>query len=275
MGRLDSKIAIVTGGARGIGRGICRRFAREGASVVVADVVEDEGRVVAEELSGLGGRGLFLRTDVTQKADVERMVSTAHERFGRVDVLVNDAIALSPHVPLEEKTDEMWEFMLAVGLHATRWAMQASFPIMRDQGGGRIINFYSSDANNGQWFHGDYNVTKAGIRALTISAAAEWGRYNIGCNAIAPAAAGTVYYELVKKNPAIAEMAKTMPLGRAGDPERDIAPVALFLATEDSQWVNGQTIYVEGGLYLSRGAVYPKDDRDFVDRWLASHRRRR
>ncbi|MGH7899196.1 MAG: SDR family NAD(P)-dependent oxidoreductase [Candidatus Binatia bacterium] len=275
MGRLDGKIAIVTGGARGIGRGVCRRFAREGASVVAADVAEDEGRRVADDLQGLGGRGLFLRTDVTRKEDVERMVAATRERFGRVDVLVNDAIALSPHVRLEDKTDEMWDFMLTVGLHATRWAMQAVFPIMREQGGGRIVNFYSSDADNGQWLHADYNATKAGIRALTVAAAAEWGRYKIGVNAIAPAAAGTVYDDLVKKNPAIAEMAKATPLGRVGDPETDIAPVALFLATADSQWVNGQTIYVDGGLHLSRGAVYPEDDRQFVENWLATHRRGR
>jgi 3-oxoacyl-[acyl-carrier protein] reductase len=269
VGRLDGKAAIVTGGARGIGRGICRRFAREGASVLVADVADDEGRQVADELGELGGKGLFVRTDVTQRSDVERMVSTANEHFGRVDVLVNDAISLSPHVPLEDKTDEMFDFMLRVGLHATRWAMQAVFPIMREQGGGRIVNFYSADGDNGQWYHSDYNSTKAGIQALTRSAAAEWGRYRIGCNAIAPTAAGTVYYELVEKNPAILEMIKQAPLGRMGDPEDDIAPVALFLATEDSQFMNGQTLYVDGGMGLSAGAVYPPDDQDFVDAWHA------
>ncbi len=269
MGRLDGKVAIVTGGARGIGRGICRRFANEGAHIFVADIAEDDGRRVAEEA---GDRVTFLRTDVSRRADVERMVATAHEQFGRVDVLVNDAIALSPHVPLEDKSDEMWDFMLRVGLYATLWAMQAVFPIMKDQGGGRIVNFYSSDGDNGQWFHSDYNATKAGIRALTVSAAAEWGRYRIGCNAIAPAAASAAYYELVEKNPGIAEMVKGLPLGRTGDPETDIAPVALFLATEDSQFVNGQTIYVDGGINLSMGGIYPPDDQAFVDDWLAKRR---
>jgi NAD(P)-dependent dehydrogenase (short-subunit alcohol dehydrogenase family) len=271
VGRLDGKVAIVTGGGRGIGRGISRRFAREGASVLVADVAADDGQQVADELEALGGRGLFLRTDVTVKDEVERMVSTAHSQWGRVDVLVNDAIALSPHVHVESKTDEMFDFSFKVGFYATLWAMQAAFPIMREQGGGRIINFYSGDVDSGQWFHVDYCATKAAIRALTVSGAAEWGRYNILCNAISPAAAGTVYYELVAKNPEIAERTKAHPLGRTGDPETDIGPVALFLATEDSQYVNGQLLHVNGGGGLSRGAVYPEDGPDLVESWLARH----
>jgi NAD(P)-dependent dehydrogenase (short-subunit alcohol dehydrogenase family) len=268
VGRLDGKVAVVTGGARGIGRGIARRFAREGAKVVVADIAEDDGKQVAADLEGLGGAGLFLRTDVTQKAEVERMISTAVESWGRVDVVVNDAIGLSPHVHLEDKTDEMFDFSLRVGFYATLWAMKAAFPVMRDQGGGRFVNFYSADGDIGQWFHGDYNSTKAAIRALTVSAAAEWGRYNILCNAIAPAAAGTVYYELIEKVPGLEAMAAQHPLGRIGDPESDIAPVALFLATEDSQYVNGQTIYVDGGMQLSSGGVYPADEPEVVEAWL-------
>ncbi|HMG41449.1 MAG TPA: SDR family oxidoreductase [Acidimicrobiales bacterium] len=268
MGRLDGKVAVVTGGARGIGRGICRRFAREGARVLVADIAEDEGKQVAADLAGLGGQGVFLRTDVGRKDEVERMVSTAQETWGRVDVLVNDAIGLAPHVHLEDKTDEMFRFSFDVGFYATLWAMQAALPLMRDQGGGRVVNFYSGDADNGQWFHADYNATKAAIRALTVSGAAEWGRYNVLCNAISPAAAGTVYYELVAKVPELAEMASRHPLGRPGDPETDIAPVALFLATEDSQYVNGQTITVDGGGRLSAGGVYPADPPDVAQGWL-------
>jgi len=271
MGRLDGKVAVVTGGAQGIGRGIARRFAREGARVLVADVRDDLGQAVADDLADLGGEGLYLHTDVTSREEVERMVVTTHDHFGALNVLVNDAIALAPHIPLEQKTDEMFAFMDRVGVSAARWAMQAAFPIMRQQGGGQIVNFYSSDAENGQWYHSDYNVTKAGIRALSISAAAEWARYGIRCNVIAPAAAGSIYYQLVEKNPALLEMVKQTPFGRAGDPETDIAPVALFLATEDSQFITGQTLYVDGGITLSTGSVYPPDDEQFTRDWLDSH----
>ncbi|MCU1361245.1 MAG: short-chain dehydrogenase/reductase [Ilumatobacteraceae bacterium] len=240
--------------------------------MLVADVAEQDGQQVADELAGLGGKGLFVRTDVTQKDQVERMVATAHETWGSVDVLVNDAIALSPHVHVEAKTDEMFDFSFRVGFYATLWSMQAAFPIMKAQGGGRIINFYSGDVESGQWFHADYCATKAAIRGITVSGAAEWGKYNILCNIISPAAAGTVYYELVAKNPEIAERNKQHPLGRTGDPETDIAPVALFLATEDSQYVNGQLIQVNGGGSLSRGAVYPEDPQELVDAWLARAR---
>jgi 3-oxoacyl-[acyl-carrier protein] reductase len=130
---------------------------------------------------------------------------------------------------------------------------------MRGQGGGRIINFYSNDADIGQWMHSDYNATKGGIRALTVSGAAEWGRHNILCNAIAPAAAGTIYYKLLETVPNFEDMIKQHPLGRAGDPENDIGPVALFLATEDSQYMNGQTLYVDGGMSLGRAGIYPSD----------------
>jgi NAD(P)-dependent dehydrogenase (short-subunit alcohol dehydrogenase family) len=235
--------------------------------VVVADIAEEEGRQVAADLEGLGGAGLFVRTDVSQKAEVERMISTAVQTWGRLDVLVNDAIGLAPHVHLQDKTDEMFDFSFRVGFYATMWAMRSAFPVMRDQGGGRVINFYSSDADFGQWLHGDYNSTKAAIRAITVSGAAEWGQYNILCNAIAPAAAGTIYHELLKNVPGMAEMVAKHPLGHTGDPEDDIGPVALFLASEDSQYVNGQTIYVNGGGRLGRAGVYPPDTAAQVAQW--------
>ncbi|MCU1361912.1 MAG: short-chain dehydrogenase/reductase [Ilumatobacteraceae bacterium] len=265
--RLDGKVAVVTGGARGIGRGICRKFASEGAKVVVADIADVEGEAVARDLEALGGKGLFVHTDVSRKDQVGAMIAAATDTWGRLDVLVNDAIGLSPHVTLEHKSDEMFDFSLRVGFYATLWSMQAAMPIMRTQGGGRIINFYSADADSGQWYHGDYNSTKAAIRALTVSAAAEWGRYNILCNAISPIAAGTVYHELLKDAPGIADVIAALPLGRMGDPETDIGPVALFLASADSQYVNGQTIVVDGGLTLSSGGVYPADSDEIVEAW--------
>jgi NAD(P)-dependent dehydrogenase (short-subunit alcohol dehydrogenase family) len=253
VGRLDGKVALITGSGKGIGRGIARRFAKENAAVVVAELDDAAGKQVAAEIDQAGGRALFAHTDVGDKAQIEAAVGAAVSTFGRLDVLVNNAIALSPNVPLEEKSDADLDSLLHSGLWATWWSMRAALPHFKAQGGGRVINFYSIDAEAAAWLHVDYNATKEAIRGLTRSAAAEWGRYNVLVNAIAPAAQGTVFAQLTEAIPGFAEMsAAANPLGRVGDPEDDIAPVAVFLASDDSRYVTGETIHVDGGQHLPR-----------------------
>lgn len=156
-------------------------------------------------------------------------------------------------MPLEEKSDADLDDVLHTGLWATWWSMRAALPHFREQGGGRVINLYSIDAEAAAWLHVDYNATKEAIRGLTRSAAAEWGRYNVLVNAIAPAAKGTVYYQLAEAVPGFAETSAAQnPLGRVGDPEDDIAPVAVFLASDDSRYVTGEVIHVDGGQHLPR-----------------------
>ncbi|MFZ2176240.1 MAG: SDR family NAD(P)-dependent oxidoreductase [Rhodococcus sp. (in: high G+C Gram-positive bacteria)] len=260
MGSLDGKVAIVTGGGKGIGRGIARRFAREGANVVVAELDVDAGKQVAEDLEGLGGAGLFVQTDVSKKADIQAAVAAAQESFGGLDILVNNAIALTPDVLLEQKTDEMFEKTLNVGLWSVWWGMQAAFPVMKAGGGGRIINFYSVDADNGNWVHGDYNTAKGGVQALTRTAGIQWARFNILTNAIAPIAASDAFKQMVEQNPGLADAIPMMiPAGRMGDPEEDIAPVAAFLASEGSRFITGATIPVDGGLHIPRLNTRPPD----------------
>jgi NAD(P)-dependent dehydrogenase (short-subunit alcohol dehydrogenase family) len=260
VGQLDGRIAIVTGGGKGIGRGIARRFAREGASVIVAELDEDAGGKVAAEIDELGGTGLFVRTDVGHKEDVQRMVDTALERFGQVDVLVNNAITVTPEVPLDHKTDDMLELTLRVGLWGVWWAMQAVFEPMKANGGGRIINFYSVDADSGHWMHGDYNMAKGGVGALTRTAGTQWARFGILVNAISPIAASAYFAKMVEDNPAILQAIPMMiPIGRIGDPEADIAPVAVFLAGDESRFVTGATIPVDGGLHVPRVNTRPPD----------------
>jgi NAD(P)-dependent dehydrogenase (short-subunit alcohol dehydrogenase family) len=161
---------------------------------------------------------------------------------------------------LEQKTDEMLETMLGVGLWSVWWGMQTAFPVMKARGGGRIINFYSIDADNGNWVHGDYNTAKGGVQALTRPAGFQWARHNILVNAIAPIAASAAFEQMVADNPGLAEAVPMMiPIGRMGDPEDDIAPVAAFLASEDGRYITGATIPVDGGLHVPRLNTRPPD----------------
>jgi len=266
MPLLKDKVAVITGAGGGIGRGVARCFAREGAAVLIAEIDEASGMAVERELKELGGRAHFLRTDVTRKGDVVASVEAAAERFGGLDILVNNAFVPTPNVLLEDKTDEMLEQTLASSLWASWWAMRAALPHMRRRGGGRIVNFYSIDVETGAWLHGDYNSAKGGVLGLTRSAAAEWGRFNITVNAIAPTAMGATFHKLAAENPGFAERsAAARPLGRSGDPELDIGPVVVFLASEMARYVTGESIHVDGGLHLpgynSRPANVPVRER--------------
>ncbi len=260
MGMLTDKVALITGAGGGIGRGVAHCFAREGAAVVIAEINEESGAQVARELEELGGRTLFVRTDVLQKASVLAAIDAAVAQFGGLDILVNNAFVPTPNVRMEEKTDEMLEQTLTSTIKAAWWAMQAALPHMRARGGGKIVNFYSIDVEIGAWLHADYNTAKAGILGLTRSAAAEWGRFNITVNAIAPTAMGATFHKLAAENPGFAERSAAMrPLGRSGDPEQDIGPVALFLASDMSRFVTGEAIHADGGLHLPGYNSRPAD----------------
>jgi NAD(P)-dependent dehydrogenase (short-subunit alcohol dehydrogenase family) len=260
MEGFSGKRVLVTGAGDGLGKGIARRFAREGASVLVAEINVEAGERTVQEIKDAGGTAIFVETDVSSKEAVEASVAVIKSQFGGLDVLVNNAATLSPNILLEHKTDDMLEKVLRTGLWSTWWFMQAAMPLMREQGGGRIINFYSIDAESAAWLHADYNLTKAAIKSLTQSAAVEWGRFNIQVNAIAPTGAGTVFAQLSQDMPGFADMAAGMnPSGRVGDPEEDIAPVVLFLASDWARYVTGETIHVDGGLHLPRYASKPQN----------------
>ncbi|MBB3219936.1 SDR family NAD(P)-dependent oxidoreductase [Pseudoduganella umbonata] len=251
MELLKDRVALVTGAGGGIGRGVARRFAREGAAVVIAEIDPDSGARVAREVEELGGKALFIQTDVLQKASVEAAVAAAVDQFGGLDILVNNAFVPTPNVLLEDKTDEMLDQTLTSTVKACWWAMRAALPHMRTRGGGKIVNFYSIDVDIGAWLHADYNTAKAAIIGLTRSAAAEWGRFNITVNAIAPTAMGATFHKLAAEHPGFAERSAAMrPLGRCGDPEDDIGPVAVFLASDMSRYVTGESFHVDGGLHL-------------------------
>lgn len=251
MGLLSDKVALITGAGGGIGRGVARCFAREGAAVLIAEIDEASGAEVERELQALGARARFLRTDVLDKASVEAAVQAAVDSFGGLDALVNNAFVPSENVLLEHKTDEQLARTLTSTVWASWWAMRAALPHFKARGGGRIVNFTSIDVDVGAWQHGDYNTGKAGVVGLTRSAAAEWGRFNITCNAIAPTAMGATFHKMSAENPGFYERsAAARPLGRPGDPELDIGPAVVFLASDMSRYVTGVTLHVDGGLHL-------------------------
>lgn len=251
MGLLTDKVAVITGAGGGIGRGVARCFAREGAAVLIAEIDEASGLQVERELQALGGRARYLRTDVLDQASVEAAVQAAVDAFGGLDILVNNAFVPSENVLLEDKTDAQLARTLTSTIWASWWAMRAALPHLKARGGGRIVNFTSIDVDVGAWQHGDYNTGKAGVVGLTRSAAAEWGRFNITCNAIAPTAMGATFHKLAAENPGFYERsAAARPLGRPGDPELDIGPAVVFLASEMSRYVTGVTLHVDGGLHL-------------------------
>jgi NAD(P)-dependent dehydrogenase (short-subunit alcohol dehydrogenase family) len=258
--RLVGRVAIVTGAGMGIGRGIARRYAREGARVVVADVRADHGeQTVADIHRDFGVPARFLHVDVGRRDDVQQMVDGVAEADGRLDILVNNAQGYTPLVPLEEKTDDMMATSLNTGLWATFWSMQAAFRPMRAQRFGRIINFCSLNGVTGAWFSVDYNAAKEGIRGLTRSAAREWGEHNITVNAIAPGAASEGYRAWADRNPDQARAGlMSVPLRRMGDPEEDLGGVALFLASDDGQYITGHTLFADGGGHMGSGWQPPR-----------------
>lgn len=174
MSLLKDKVALITGAGGGIGRGVARCFAREGAAVLIAELDPVTGAEAEHELRQMGGRALFVRTDVLSKDSVEASIQAAVDHFGGLDILVNNAFVPSENVLLEDKTDAMLERTLTSTVWASWWAMRAAMPHMRQRGGGRIINFTSIDVDIGAWQHADYNTGKSGVVGLTRSAAAEW-----------------------------------------------------------------------------------------------------
>ena len=258
-GRLQGRSAIVTGAALGIGRGIARAFAHDGAAVLVSDVNEDAGRATVRELRDeFGARAEFTCTDVSVKADVLSMVEAAQRQFGTVDILVNNAWAGRGVQRIERKTDEDFERSLRIGLMAALWSMQAVHPLMRERRHGRIINLASLNGVNAHIGTADYNVAKEALRALTRSAAREWAPHQICCNVICPAARTEAFDRFAAHSPENARaIAAANPMGRIGDPEADIGPVAVFLASDDSRYVTGNTLFVDGGSHINGVAWAP------------------
>ncbi len=250
MGRLDGKAAIITGAASGIGRATAVRFAGEGAAIVIADLNAEGGEASVRDCKENGGRAVFQKTNVALEEEIKAMVARAVKEFGRLDIIYNNAGIGGAVGPLEQITVEDWDRSQAVLLRGVFLGIKHSVPEMRKAGGGSIISTASIAGIRG--FNGlhAYCAAKAGVVNLTRSASLEFAKDRIRVNCICP---GGINTPILHRNmPGVKEameqwMAHGQPIQRAGHPE-DIANMALFLASDDSEWVTGQAMVVDGGL---------------------------
>lgn len=241
--RLREKVALVTGGGSGIGAAVCRRFAREGAFVVVADVDRAAAERVASEIKERGGRALSLGVDVRDRAEVEEMVKRVEEECGGLHILINNAGITRDNLAVR-MTEGDWDLVVEVNLKGTFLCSQAAFRPMRRQRYGKIINT-ASVAVRGNLGQANYSASKAGIIGLTRTLALEFARAGICVNCIAPGFIETPMTaglpEKVKE-----EALRRIPLGRFGKPE-EVAELHLFLASPESDYITGQVFFIDGG----------------------------
>ena len=248
MGKLDGKVAIVTGASSGIGRATALLFAEEGAKVVVADWHEDDGRRVADEIAGGGGAATFVRVDVSQPEDVEAMVRAAVDTYARLDVLFNNAGVEGEQAPTAECTLENWDRVIAVNLKGVFLGMKYGIAAMLRSGGGSIINNASVAGIVGFANIPAYSASKGGVIQLTKTAALEYAKQGVRVNAICP---GVIWTPMVERFVGGREETRGAlealePVGRFGRPE-EVAQLALFLACEDSTFCTGAPFLVDGG----------------------------
>ncbi|MFY9918439.1 MAG: SDR family oxidoreductase [Mycobacterium sp.] len=253
---LAGKVALITGAGAGIGEGIARRFADEGARVVVAELDGAAGQAVAESIGGL-----FVSTDVSDRDQVENAVATAISEFGALDILVNNAWGGGGIGRVENKTDEQLAAGVAVGYYGPFWAMRAAYPHMKERGWGRVVNMCSLNGVNAHMGSLEYNAAKEALRALTRTAAREWAPTGVTVNALCPAAKSQAFFRAIGDYPELEAMADAAnPMGRMGDPYDDIAPVAVFLASDTSRYLTGNTLFVDGGSHINGVAWAPDLD---------------
>jgi len=244
-GRLNGKIAVITGAGSGMGKAMAELFSAEGATLVLADISGKQDAVAA----ALGGNAVAVHADVSKEADVEAMIAAATDRFGRLDILCNNAGFGGPMAPLHEQSLETWDRVHATNIRGAFLGMKYGIMAMLKTGGGSIVNTTSASGVVGWKHHSVYGAAKAGVNQLTKTAALDYSDKNIRINAVAP---GTMWTGLVEASATHAEppadfpMLAGIPLGRWGL-ARDIANAALYLASDEAAYVTGVILPVDGG----------------------------
>jgi len=247
MGRLDGKVALISGGARGQGAAEARLFVREGARVVLGDILDDEGKEVEAAIRAAGGEATYVRLDVTREADWQAAVATTVQRYGKLNVLVNNAGILM-RKKIEDTSAEDWDRIMAVNVKGVFLGTKCALPAMRQAGGGSIINISSTAGLVGSpGGTAAYTATKGAVRLFTKSTAIQHARENIRCNSVHPGPIATDMISDVLADPvAWQARLRRLPMGRAGTVE-DVAYGVLYLASDESAYVTGSELVIDGG----------------------------
>lgn len=246
MKKLEGKVVLITGGAGGIGAGMAHAMAKEGASVVIVDLNEGTGKKVEASLQQYSPNSMFIPFDLTKHDELKGLVEQVVERYRKLNVLVNNA-HVSRQIPFMETTKENLDLSFNTGFYPTFYLMQAAVPHLKETKG-NIINFASGAGIKGQPTQAAYASAKEAIRGLTRVTANELGGFGITINLISPIANSEGVQAWAKAQPDMyQEMLSGIPVGRLGDPEEDIGRVAVFLASDDSKYITGQTLMVDGG----------------------------
>ncbi|KAA1302996.1 MAG: glucose 1-dehydrogenase [SAR202 cluster bacterium] len=247
MGRLENKVALISGGSRGMGAAEAEMFAAEGAHVVIADILEDEGRKTASKIAETGARCLFTNLDVLKASDWESAISTVTSAFGKLDILVNNA-GVTSRMMLLETSEPEWDRVMDINTKGTFLGIKTAIPAMKYSGGGSIVNISSQMGLVGaDYISPQYQASKGAVRILTKSVAIQYASDNIRCNSIHPAPIETDMTADIRDDAdSFQDMLRRIPMGRYGKPE-EVAYAVLYLASDESSFVTGSEVVVDGG----------------------------
>ncbi len=251
--RLSGRVALVTGSTQGLGEGIALALGRAGAAVMVNGRSAANGAAVVAKLKDIGATAEFVQADLTQRDAAKHAVVATAQRFGRLDILVNNAQLMPPLLKASEAgSDALIQSAMASGLYASLWTAQAALPYFRKVGGGRIVNFASINGVFGSKYGAAYNATKEAIRGLTRTLANEWGEYGITVNVVLPAGLSPAYLAFYRDDPGKADaVARQNPMRRHGDAAADIGAAVVGLVCDEARYITGQSLFVDGGAHLN------------------------